>query len=451
MSDTALMQRLQAVEQENERLTAENERLASISPHGHVLNTRDLMLAEEKLEAATDYAEDRTRMLRMIAERLGVAGEPHQGRDERILEALDTLVESNRRMEEAIEFACASDLWEERPDLGGEVYEYKYLEWYVDVLQDALTPKPLHPDDAMVEAAALAMREKLAAKRKEGRGGWEEMSMGALNSMLVNHIAKGDPVDVLNFAAMIHARGGKTSLKKLAPAQPGKAPPWYVTDDKPWFAYCPDQGLMAFGTEAEAIEQAADCIDDWLDGDSGWDEQVGQVFVGRATQISTQVDRVDRPDESEIDEDGCDEDGNHWGGDYEYFCNYKVQPVVSDAAKAWAATGGGDASGYDLVTHMKRQIVFSTRAFGPNDRQAGVIDHIRKELVEVEAAPHDLEEWIDVASLALDGAWRTGHTAADVAAALGAKLTKNENRDWPDWRTADRTKAIEHNRQSEEA
>lgn len=342
MSETALMQRLQAVEQENARLKAENERLANVSPHGHVMNTRDLMLAEEKLAAATDYAEDRARMLGMVAERLGVAGEPHQGRDGRILEALDSLIERSRRMEEAIDFACAPDMWEERADLGGEVYEYKYLEWYVDVLQEALTPHELHPDDAMVEAAALAMRKKLAAKRKEGRGGWEEASLGTLNSMLVNHIAKGDPVDVLNLAAMIHARGERTSLDRVAPGRPSEAPPWYVTDDKPWFAYCPDNGLMAFATEAEAMSQAEEFIDAWLDHDTGWDELVDQVFVGRATQISSQADRVDRPDESQLDEDGCDPEGYHWG-DFEYVCNYKVKPVVSDAAKAWAATSGGHA------------------------------------------------------------------------------------------------------------
>lgn len=100
----------------------------------------------------------------------------------------------------------------------------------------------------------------------------------------------------------------------------------------------------------------------------------------------------------------------------------------------------------DLVAHMHRQIAFSTRAFGPGERHEGVVDHIRKELREIEEAPHDLEEWIDVVLLALDGAWRSGHTAEQVAAMLDAKMTKNENREWPDWRTADRTKAIEHSR-----
>lgn len=104
---------------------------------------------------------------------------------------------------------------------------------------------------------------------------------------------------------------------------------------------------------------------------------------------------------------------------------------------------------YDLTAHLFRQIAFSTRAFGPGDRAQGVIDHIRKELLEVEAEPEDLEEWIDVVLLALDGAWRAGYHPDQVTSALEQKLAKNEQRHWPDWRTADRTKAIEHDRAAE--
>lgn len=116
------------------------------------------------------------------------------------------------------------------------------------------------------------------------------------------------------------------------------------------------------------------------------------------------------------------------------------RPSIGDERDALAAPTR------DMVAHMQRQIAFSTRAFGPGDRQAGVIDHIRKELHEIEEAPQDLEEWIDVVLLALDGAWRSGHSAEEVVAMLDTKLTKNESREWPDWRTADRTKAIEHDR-----
>jgi hypothetical protein len=99
---------------------------------------------------------------------------------------------------------------------------------------------------------------------------------------------------------------------------------------------------------------------------------------------------------------------------------------------------------FDLVAHLERQREFSSRTFGPGARTAGVVDHIRRELVEVEAAPDDLTEWVDVVLLALDGAWRAGHSPLAIAQGIAAKQAKNEQRTWPDWRTADPNKAITH-------
>lgn len=108
-----------------------------------------------------------------------------------------------------------------------------------------------------------------------------------------------------------------------------------------------------------------------------------------------------------------------------------------------------DVSGpcFDLIRHLQRQREFSLRAFGPGTRSKGVVDHIRKELTEIEADPLDLGEWVDVILLALDGAWRAGYSAEDIADAIEAKQTKNESRTWPDWRTAPPDKAIEHVRE----
>lgn len=108
----------------------------------------------------------------------------------------------------------------------------------------------------------------------------------------------------------------------------------------------------------------------------------------------------------------------------------------------------GHMPGYDLMSHIKRQKTFSENTFGPGARTKAVLDHIRKELLEIEAAPNDLEEWVDVIMLALDGAWRSGSEPKDIAETLKDKLTKNENREWPDWKTAEPDKAIEHVRQS---
>lgn len=110
---------------------------------------------------------------------------------------------------------------------------------------------------------------------------------------------------------------------------------------------------------------------------------------------------------------------------------------------------------FDLVTHLHRQIAFSERTFGPGDRTAGVCDHIRKELREVQddaaAGLPTLAEWVDVIILAFDGAWRSGATPEQIVQAIVAKQTKNEGRKWPDWRTADPTKAIEHDRTADAA
>lgn len=103
-----------------------------------------------------------------------------------------------------------------------------------------------------------------------------------------------------------------------------------------------------------------------------------------------------------------------------------------------------DPKYYELVAYLHRQITFSQKTFGPGARHQGVIDHIRKELLEIEANPTDLEEWIDVVMLAFDGAWRAGFTAYQISDQLMAKLEKNEKREWPDWRTSDPDKAIEH-------
>lgn len=79
--------------------------------------------------------------------------------------------------------------------------------------QEAVPPAavPAHPDDAAVDRFAVAMKEKMAASRAKGRGGWDDPAqcrVEKLAAMLVQHVEKGDPVDIANFAMMIHQRGG---------------------------------------------------------------------------------------------------------------------------------------------------------------------------------------------------------------------------------------------------
>lgn len=109
----------------------------------------------------------------------------------------------------------------------------------------------------------------------------------------------------------------------------------------------------------------------------------------------------------------------------------------------------------NLEQHLIRQMAFSHATFGQGERTKGVIDHIRKELVEVEQSDGSAVEWVDVVILALDGLTRRlafcGAERGDPAAVAKAacdliisKQTRNEARNWPDWRTQSTNRAIEH-------
>ena len=131
-------------------------------------------------------------------------------------------------------------------------------------------------------------------------------------------------------------------------------------------------------------------------------------------------------------------------------CYYKLRAEgrAAPATVNESLTVGG-AEAFDFRAHLARQAAWSEKTFGPGARAKGVVDHIRKELLEIEADPGDLKEWIDVAILALDGAWRSGASPDEIIAALTAKQAKNEARKWPDWRTMPADKAIEHDRSGE--
>ena len=84
-----------------------------------------------------------------------------------------------------------------------------------------------------------------------------------------------------------------------------------------------------------------------------------------------------------------------------------------------------------LHEYLERQAIWSGITFGSGLRTKGIIDHIRKELIEITADPGDLEEWIDVIILALDGYWRHGGQPLDLMRRLQEKQNKNFKREWP--------------------
>lgn len=76
-----------------------------------------------------------------------------------------------------------------------------------------------YADEVGVDLFAEAMKAKLAEKRSAGRSGWndpDETPVEDLARMFVGHLAKGDMVDIGNFAMMLHHReGGAQALAEL--------------------------------------------------------------------------------------------------------------------------------------------------------------------------------------------------------------------------------------------
>lgn len=80
----------------------------------------------------------------------------------------------------------------------------------VDYIATEVNGEHVHPDDKAVDEFAEVMKWKLRKKRNEGRSGWNDKAaypQEQLTKDLVNHISKGDPVDVANFCMFRFKRG----------------------------------------------------------------------------------------------------------------------------------------------------------------------------------------------------------------------------------------------------
>lgn len=74
-------------------------------------------------------------------------------------------------------------------------------------------------DDHAVDLFSRAMKDKLHVKRQQGFGGWHDISKSSgehLAELLLAAVAKGDPVDVANFAMMLFCRHERHDALKTA-------------------------------------------------------------------------------------------------------------------------------------------------------------------------------------------------------------------------------------------
>lgn len=287
-------------------------------------------------------------------------------------------------------------------------------------------------DDHAVDLMAKAMKEKLRLKRAQGFSGWDDISTCTgerLAELLVASVAKGDPVDVSNFAMMLLCRQEDHEALKTAYAAAATEARACTAQWAEFPAKCPitrrDFFMVIGHPELGMVPTYGGPYDSYtipeMEGDASTPFHERELFVRR-----------------------YDHDRGYWVDDESI-----PMKVISESALQELQEAAEAPVQFDFAAHLARQSAFSLKTFGPGSRTAGVVDHIRKELKEIEADPGDLKEWVDVVILALDGAWRSGATPEEIISAVVAKQTKNEGRTWPDWRTADPTKAIEHDRSGE--
>lgn len=325
-----------------------------------------------------------------------------------------------------------------------------------------------------IERLSNAMVLKLDKKRAEGWGGWQTASAETLSQMLINHVAKGDPVDVANLCMMLFMNGQSIVTERSAiPAAFSEFKEAIAT----WKDATPEAGasnieaMIQRIAELEAKVQQLDASESQLISER-------DHWEGLATQLANDVGNHFRVDVGEHSNGNCpvqeaiavmndeyitDSDEGRRIKELELALKNMLSLVCNDTFavsfqslaqyrsalincinQEFEHENIAQRPTFDLIAHLYRQRDFSARTFGPGARSTGIIHHIRKELIEIANSPADVTEWIDVVLLAFDGAWRAGHNPEDIVQALFMKQRKNESRTWPDWRTADPEAAIEH-------
>jgi hypothetical protein len=122
-----------------------------------------------------------------------------------------------------------------------------------------------HPDDVAVDAFAAAMKAKLAAKRAQGYGGWSDPAqcrVEFLSRKLRQHMVKGDPVDVGNFAMMLHQRGSQITKPDGWSEQESfqdRVQPWMMECFGPMIAGDREERNHRFLEEALELVQSTGC------------------------------------------------------------------------------------------------------------------------------------------------------------------------------------------------
>lgn len=198
--------------------------------------------------------------------------------------------------------------------------------------EDRIRTEPARCDNAAVAAFSVAMRAKLAASREKGKGGWQDpaqCTVEYLAKLLVTAVLKGDPVDVGNFAMMLHQRRASPAvltqalLEYCQAAQPPLPDPGWTTEgEECWSANGED-------FNCDTLEELLAENDQLKPGDT--------IHVGQAVH----PDPANYADANDVIDDvacrGCD-DGGESADDYATDVTEEAKAQLNNFLRAWLRT-----------------------------------------------------------------------------------------------------------------
>lgn len=129
----------------------------------------------------------------------------------------------------------------------------------------------------------------------------------------------------------------------------------------------------------------------------------------------------------------------HWKGLSQYSRDAWGRHAMAVMKKADLIEDG--TARRDLAQFWYAAEEWSLATFGEGYRDTALIKHIRKELIEIEDDPKNLEEWCDLVLLAFDGIRRAGHSYEMFVNQLHDKHEINKARTWGE---PDENGTVEH-------
>lgn len=125
-------------------------------------------------------------------------------------------------------------------------------------------------------------------------------------------------------------------------------------------------------------------------------------------------------------------------------------PVGTVARVLRQAGGLAIDDGPSLRAFLADLMAWQDETFGRRQTLRGVLDHVVKEIEqEIRPDPTNLDEWLGLMNLSVSAQRLAGATPEQMVEAWQLLLAELKARRWPDWRTADPDRAIEHDRSAD--